>query len=106
MVPTPGRIVLYTLGENDADVINKSRKDFNAHRRGEDYRDTGYVAHVGNDAHAGDICPAVIVRVFGDSPAETTVVNLKVLLDGDDTYWATSRSQGTEPWQWHEPPRA
>jgi hypothetical protein len=31
--------------------------------------------------------------------------NLQVFLDGDCSYWATSRKQGDDPCQWSEPPR-
>lgn len=47
--------------------------------------------------------PAVIVRAWGDT--EQSAVNLQVLLDGCDTYWATSRSQVPGQGQWIEPPR-
>jgi hypothetical protein len=32
------------------------------------------------------------------------MVNLQVVLDGNDHYWATSRIQGDEPGQWRWPP--
>ena len=59
-------------------------------------------AHIGNTAQAGDILPAVAVRIFGEG--ENPPVNFQVFLDGNDTYWATSRvedatqAQGT--WHW------
>jgi len=48
----------------------------------------------------GEQYPAVVVRTFGG-----TTVNLHVLLDGNDTYWATSRMEGDDPGQWSWPPR-
>ncbi|MEU6279723.1 hypothetical protein [Streptomyces sp. NPDC047028] len=79
--PTPsvGRIVQYQLAEH-----------------------TGFVGHVGNHSAAGDVYPAVIVRVWGES---TITCNLQVLLDGTDTYWATSRAEGTEAGTWAWPER-
>lgn len=107
MQPTIGRIVHYTLTAADADAINKRRADFNAFRqtltgapdpghRGA----TGHVAHVGNHAAAGDVYPAMVVRTFDGHAA-----NLQVMLDGTDTYWATSRTEGNGKGFWAWPPR-
>lgn len=92
ITPTIGRIVLYTLGAIDAELINNSRRPV-----------TGLVVSVGNKAQAGDVFPAMVVRVFPGAD----VVNLQVLLDGNDTYWATSVSEGppSEQRAWHWPPR-
>ena len=79
MKPTIGRIVHYTLGENDvANIVE---------RRGG--------AHVGNRVEVGQVYPAMIVRVWGDAP--TSAVNLQVFLDGRDTEWVTSRAVGMGP---------
>lgn len=79
--PTVGRIVLYRLSESDATEIK--------HRRG---------AAQGNVPHAGEVYPAVVVRSWG-GPS----VNLQVLLDGPDSYWATSRNEGVSEGQWAWP---
>ncbi|MGW4124754.1 hypothetical protein [Nocardia sp. NPDC004711] len=100
MQPTIGRIVHYTLTEYDAQAINKRRVDFAEHRRTEGYADTGYVAHYGNEARAGDVYPALIVRTRGD------LVNLKVQLDGTDEYWAPARSEGDGAGFWNWPQRS
>lgn len=102
--PTPGRIVLYTVNQDDADQINKRRSDFVEHRRGESYEDTGHVAHVGNQVREGDVFPAVVIRVWGPGSV-TPSANLHVLLDGVDTFWATSVSEGKGPKSWSWPPR-
>lgn len=104
MQPTIGRIVHYTLGQQDADEINRRRADFAAYVRGGGLREgaTGYMAHVGNPAEAGQVYPAMIVRVFDPS---TTTANLQVFLDGNDTFWATSRQQGEGQIHWAWPPR-
>jgi hypothetical protein len=106
MKPTIGRIVHYTLSEHDAAAINKRRDDFTTHARsGEPYnKPTGYVAHIGNRASAGDTCAATIVRTWGDR--EDSAVNLKVHLDGNDDYWATSATQGDGHGHWRWPERA
>jgi hypothetical protein len=58
----------------------------------------GAQAHIGNDVRAGDICPAMVVATSGGE-----VANLKVMLDGSDTYWATSVHFTAEKLQrsWH-----
>lgn len=100
--PTIGRVIHYTLSEADAAQIMKRRADFDKHRLSDDYADTGYVAHFGNRVVAGQVCPAVIVAVW---PGSTTV-NLHVLLDGVDAFWATSRAEGDRPGTWAWPARA
>lgn len=108
-LPSVGRIVHYTLSQQDADEINRRRADFQAFRSnfsgpsdpGQAGAD-GHVAHIGNRAAEGDLCPAMIVRVWNpDSPA----VNLQVFLDGNDTFWATSRTDGDGPFHWVWPER-
>lgn len=100
MQPSIGRIVHYRLTEQDANDINRRRKDFHTSRSAEDR--TGFVGHVGNSAAEGDPYPAIIVRVWNES---TTTCNLQVLLDGADTYWATSRAEGNKPGTWAWPER-
>lgn len=92
IVPTVGRIVLYTLSSYDADAINKRRA--NAVQHLPEYRANkdGSQIHVGNGVAAGDVFPMVIVRVWGSTL--TSAVNGQVLLDGNDTYWATSVTEG------------
>lgn len=95
MVPEMGAVVLYTLTDTDAEAINHRRKDARSRTSALVVAQTGSQTHVGNPAVAGDQCPAMVVRRFGDlvhSP-----VNLQVFLDGNDTYWATSVSEGAGP---------
>lgn len=98
--PTVGRIVQYRLTEHDAEAINRRRKDFHESRSAD--QQTGFIGHVGNRAMTGDVFPAVIVRVWNES---TVTCNLQVLLDGTDTYWATSRAEGSEDGRWSWPER-
>lgn len=110
MQPTIGRIVHYTLTEPAAASINVRRADFKAFEASHAHphepgtpNATGHIAHVGNHAEAGQVYPAIVVRVF-DSTVGTA--NLQVALDGNDTYWATSISEGEGPGTWAWPPRA
>ena len=59
----------------------------------------GAQAHIGNDIKAGDIYPAMVVRVWGESGCS----NLRVILDGSDDYWATSINYDAEKraYSWH-----
>ncbi|MFJ2006987.1 hypothetical protein [Streptomyces chartreusis] len=105
MKPSIGRIVHYTLSEHDAAEINRRRADFARYVKngGLHGGGTGYVAHVGNQAREGDVYPAMIVRVFGETPE--SAVNLQVFLDGNDAFWATSRTLGEGPFHWAWPER-
>ena len=85
MPPSLGRIVHYTLSDYDAAAITQRRKDDST---------------VANLVCGGQVFPAIVVRVFGG-----TTINLKVFLDGDDTYWATSRVEGADQGTWCWPPR-
>jgi hypothetical protein len=103
-----GRIVHYVLTEGDAEEINRRRttRGAIADRIAGDKWPIGAQAHIGNRAEAGQHCAAIIVRFWGDPNSGTS--NLQVLLDGNDTYWATSRHAGdpTEQGAWHFPERA
>lgn len=94
--PTIGRTVHYRASADDAVRINKRRKD--AYKSGAYAQEDGTIAHVGNDVAEGQVFPAVIVRVWNVGS-----VNLQVLMDGNDVYWATSRSEGEDPGQWAWP---
>lgn len=82
MVPSIGRIVHYRLAEHDIKAINDKR----ALRR---ERNALFGA---NQVIVGEVYPAMIVRVFGIT--EEAYCNLKVFMDGDDCFWATSRREG------------
>ena len=105
MKPTIGQIVHYRISDYDAQEINRRRTDAGAFTRtlagsinpGEHGR-TGHVLHSGNSVSEGQVYPAFVVATFGGTSA-----NLHVLLDGNDTFWATSRTEGSEPGQWYRP---
>lgn len=108
-IPTLGRIVHYTLSESDAEAINRRRADRLAYQANP-YNDpriaqkpTGFQVHTGNPVAAGDVFPMVIVRVWGTRP--DSVVNGKVLLDGNDDLWVTSVGHGDGERRWIWPPR-
>lgn len=87
-LPTVGRHVLYTLSGHDADTITVARKAAGPH------------LVQGNSVDEGQVYPATVVRTFGGDH-----VNLQVMLDGTDVYWATSRAEGTGPGTWSWPPQ-
>jgi len=88
ITPTIGRIVLYCLSKEDAEMINRRRTDGQSivARILEGVWPVGAQAHIGNVVTEGDIFPAVVVRVWN-----TDLINIRVMLDGTDDYWATSR---------------
>lgn len=112
---TLGRTVYYMLSEEDAKQINRRRtsggsiaarmKNAIPPQEGQN-SDTiygwpaGAQAHIGNEVEAGQVYPAVAVRIWS-----TGCANFQVSLDGNDTYWATSRTEGTQPGTWAWPPR-
>lgn len=93
----PGRIVYFVFDEAGADEVNRRRTTGAsiAERLSGisalvgDSWPRGAQAHIGNPVSFGDICPAMVVRVHGagqDGVGDS--VNLKVILDGTDVYWA------------------
>ncbi|WP_282265584.1 hypothetical protein [Stenotrophomonas sp. PS02298] len=101
-----GRLVHYVLSLEDAAKINGVRTNGAAiqDRILEDKWSIGAQAHIGNTVSAGDVLPAMVVRVLPCQQA-----NLQVFLDGNDVFWATSRAEAapgrTEPGRWHWPAR-
>lgn len=92
MTPSVGRIVHYRLNTHDVSRI-VARRDARADLQ------------QGNSTAAGDVFPMVIVRVWGNTPE--SAVNGQVLLDGYDTLWVTSVTQGDgeTDGQWSKLPR-
>jgi hypothetical protein len=98
MTPTIGRIVHYYLSDQDAAQINKRRADASAHLA--EHRENGNVVHMGNTVQGGDVYPLAITRTWGGA-----AVNGQVLLDGSDTLWVTSVTEGDGQRNWFWPPR-
>lgn len=84
-----GRIVHYKLSAGDVEAIDDRNPSHRGSRR------------VRNDVREGQVLPAIVTAIFGSG----STANLKVLLDGEDSYWATSRSLGENPGSWSWPPR-
>ncbi len=115
MIPTVGRIVHYRLDANDAAQINRRRTTGAAiaDRIKCQYVDQeggfhpawplGAQAHIGNEAHEGDVVPMLIVKCWGDT--ESAAVNGQAFLDGNDVLWVTSACVGEGPrsWSWPNP---
>lgn len=96
---TPGRIVQYRLTKHDAVRTNARRADA-VGEAGVARGRTGAIAHFGNHVSESDAHPAMVVAAHEDGR-----VNLQVFLDGNDTLWVTSVSEGHENGQWFWPER-
>lgn len=111
MIPSIGRIVHYRLNSYDAQRINARRAARVTAAKGGTFFGSqvpgidGTQTHEGNEAREGDVYPFMITRVWGDTPESS--VNGQLFLDGNDTLWLTSASQGSpdENGKWSEPPR-
>jgi hypothetical protein len=106
---TIGRVVLYTLHEQDAEQINRRRtngKDIARRIQKNDPNEMssswpiGAQAHIGNEVKAGEQFPMLVTKVW--SPG---YVNGQVFLDGNDCFWATSVTEGTGGHSWAWPAR-
>lgn len=82
-----GSRVLYRLSAGDVSHIDNNRP---MHRGNQ----------VRNPVSEGQVLPATVVALFGTG----STANLKVMLDGEDDYWATSRTlgEGNGHWFWPE----
>lgn len=100
--PSIGRIVHYTLTDSDAEQINRRRADAvrNMHMHRAGVAD-GSQVHVGNEVYAEEVYPLLITRVWLTPES----VNGQVLLDGNDTLWATSVTEGEGPGHYAWPAR-
>lgn len=103
IVPTLGRIVYFTLANWQAEQINKRRDDSSRAVHKHAWEADGTQVHVGNSVKEGQIVPAMVVAVWGNTPE--CAVNLKVMLDGSDDYWVTSTSVEDEQVPHHTPGR-
>ena len=99
----PGRIVYFVFNEQAAAEVMRRRT--NGQSIAERMRaippawPAGAQAHIGNEIKAGDIYPAMVLRVYGSGGCS----NLRVFLDGNDDYWGTSvnHDSGKAPYSWH-----
>lgn len=97
----PGRIVYFVFNAASAAEVNRRRTNTVSilERIKVLAWPIGAQAHVGNDVKEGDIYPAMVIKVWGTSGCS----NLKVFLDGSDSFWATSISyqEDKAPFSWH-----
>lgn len=101
--PTLGRIVHSKLTSEDAAAINRRRIEGAGHSEN---WPAGAQAHVGSHAFQGQDVVAMIVAVWPNEFGEGIFgVNLQCLLDGTDSYWTTSKKEGTLPGEWTWPSR-
>jgi len=116
-IPSIGRLVHYRLSAQDVEQITRRRTTGKSiadrmnsklvnPQGGEDVAawPAGAQAHIGNDVHEGDAFPMLIVRVWG--PSAESAVNGQVFLDGNDVFWATSRTVGDQPGTFSWPTRS
>ena len=82
-MPQLGDTVLYTLTPEDVLTINARR--FTA------------TALTGTPPLAGDTYAALIVAVDNQNP---DILNLQILLDGNDNHWVQAATPGTGPGHW------
>lgn len=87
----PGRIVYFVFDASSAEQVNRR---LSAQSRDRELA----VWNIGNMVYDRDVLPAMVVRVV-----DIERVNLKVMLDGTDVYWATSVAFSPEkvPGTWH-----
>ncbi len=111
--PTLGRIVIFKLSEQNATEINRRRTTPHsiAERVKLNWQNQvmwplGAQAHIGTEVKAGDEFPATVVKVYElEATEDEHDINLQVLLDGSDNYWARSVVEGDGEGQWHWPVR-
>lgn len=85
--PSIGRIVRYTLDQADVNYITARRA----------------AAEIeANPVAAGMEFPAIIAAVGGNEDTGT-YLNLRVVLDGNDFFWAEEPIQGYGAGEWHWP---
>lgn len=79
-IPSINRVVQYCMTETDVDRAKRELRRDGRH---------------GNMPRAGELYPAMIVKVFGDTPG--AAFNVQVLLDGNFSLWVTSTNITTAP---------
>lgn len=85
-MPHLGDTVLYTLTPEDILTINARRFTI--------------TSHTGTPPVAGDTYAALIVAIDSQHP---DILNLQILLDGNDTHWTQGVTPGTGQGHWQTP---
>lgn len=100
---TPGRIVYFVFDAHRAAEVMRRRTNsvsiVDRMKADPPQWPAGAQAHIGNEVKAGEVYPAMVLRVWGESGCS----NLKVMLDGSDEFWATSIAydEAKAPGTWH-----
>lgn len=106
--PTVGRIVLYTLTDQDCGEIERRRTTRTSikERMAAGTWPSGVQAHMGNPNAEGDIFPLLVTRIKPDAfgPGNHGV-NGQVFLDGNDCLWVVNVAEGSGPGRWAWPAR-
>lgn len=99
---TLGRTLHFRLHETHAEAINRRRTSSGSivERIGSDKWPLCAQAHIGNVVSAGDVFQVIVTRVWSEG-----CFNGQVLLDGSDSFWVTSVTEGENNGQWFWPPR-
>lgn len=85
----------YKLTEEDANAINRRRRDV---RRSQiATKKWGVQVHMGSEVAAEEVYPLYVTRVVGEDDDGNTIVNGKVFLDGNDDLWVRAVYFGDEP---------
>lgn len=97
---TEGRMVHYVLTAEDAEAITHRRVRDAGHSEN---WPVGAQAHIGNPVREGEHVPMIVVKVWDKGENGNGSCNGQVMLDGNDSYWATSRLYDEEknPGTWH-----
>jgi hypothetical protein len=103
-----GRIVTYTLTEQDAEEISRRRTtgpDIQALMAAGRWP-SGSQAHIGTPVAAGDRFPIIVTKISPDQFGLLIHgVSGQVFLDGNDVLWVAQRIEGPDPGQWAWPAR-
>ena len=94
----PPFVVNYVMDKQCAEAINARRRAAMAEVRAKTSDRNARPAIEGNEVHEGTIYPAIVVARWS-----ALCVNLQVILDGNDSVWVTSVSEGEAPGNWFHP---
>ena len=88
MLPDIGQVVLYSLTEDQAAEITRSRQQ------------QASVSGYGPGVLAGDAVPMLVAACASGYGDGVVAVSGRLLLDDDDNWWVTSVTEGVAPGAW------